>query len=106
MIHDLVYLETVIEYLNELIKLDPHAMDQLVKNRVECNQRLASHPTAQSILISEIDGERYEIGILGVLNGLFGIDDQGWGGIVAMFDDNGILMKFCRSNNNRQIRQY
>ena len=58
-------------------------MQQLVNFRVKCNEPLAEHETIQVWSVSE---ECY-VGLMGILNGLFGIDENGWGFIAAVFDD-------------------
>jgi hypothetical protein len=71
-------------------------MQALIAQRVPCNSALADHPTAQ---VAEHEGQ-VKIGLLGVLNALFGtLDDKagkyaGWGIIAAEYDDDGMLVKF------------
>jgi len=69
----------VIDYLNELVELDREAMQELVDGRVDCNNQFAEHSV---------------VGMLGVLNGLFGIDPDGCGPIAAVFEDDGTLTGF------------
>lgn len=53
----------------------------------------SDHPTVQVRLI---DGE-YKVGVIGVINGIFGTADDGYGAIAAIFDDeNKKLTKFKR----------
>lgn len=80
-----VTIAEVVSLLNELAVLDPDAMHALVENRVVCNDALADHPTVQVASRGEWNGAGYEFGILGVLNGLFGSDEAGWGAIAAVF---------------------
>ena len=63
-----------VAYLNELVRLDRPAMHALVESRVPCQEALADHPTVQVVS----DGEDAVVGFLGVLNGLFGTDAEGW----------------------------
>ena len=87
---------TAVAILNELVTCDPVAMHALVEQRVPCNQALENHPTAQ---VGEHEGQ-VRIGLLGVLNALFGALDAkagkfaGWGIIAAEYDDDGTLVKF------------
>jgi len=80
----------VVALLNEAVKLDPVAMHALVEARVPCNKALADHPTIQVSAYDELTGEPtpnwFKVGILGILNGLFGTDSAGWGYITANFD--------------------
>lgn len=79
-----------ISFLNELLGLDPAALESLIDLRVPCNKELGEHPTVQTTL----DNSIYKVGLLGILNGLFGTDADGWGHITAVYDDNEKLIKF------------
>ncbi len=80
---DMVLASRIIEYLNELLELDRSAVAALVANRTPCNTALAGHPTCQ--VVRQHRG--YSVGLLGVLNGLCGIDERGRGLIAAYFDE-------------------
>jgi hypothetical protein len=83
-IKESVTLDETIAFLNELVKLDAEALGSLVETRVPCNNALAHHATVQ---VNAYEGKcKYKVGLLGILNGLFGTDDKGWGGIAASFD--------------------
>ena len=86
-----VTIDDAIAYLNELIELDRPAMAALIANRVPCNKALADHPTAQ---VGQRHGG-FSIGMLGILNGLFGVDENDWGFITFVFED-GNLQKVVR----------
>lgn len=86
--------DDAITYLNELVKLDPKAMNALVETRHPCNQALADHPTAQ---VATSNGGLASVGLLGILNGLFGVDEDGWGPITANFDNDGALTNFTKT---------
>lgn len=74
---------SIIDYLNELHRLDPVAIHQLMETRVPCNQALSDHGTTQ---VSGTVGSP-TVGTLGILNGLVGVRDDGWGYITAVYDD-------------------
>lgn len=74
--------ERVVAFLNELLQLDRPAIAALTENRIPCNQEIANHPTCQ---VGSYHGG-LQIGLLGVLNGLCGIDELGRGAIEAMFE--------------------
>ena len=77
-----ITLDETIEFLNGLIEIDSEAVGRLITARVPCNEAMADHPTVQ---VGDCrDG--FEVGFLGVLNGLFGIDENGWGGITMIFE--------------------
>ena len=72
--------QDAVDLLNEAAKLNAQAIRALVDHRVRVNDKLADHPTIQVAV------NRYEVpylGMLGVLNGLFGIDEHGCGAILA-----------------------
>ena len=71
----------IADYLNELHVLDPHVISDMVEKRFPCNKALASHPTCQVIpgYVGNI------VGMLGVMNGLCGVDDMGRGAIAACY---------------------
>jgi hypothetical protein len=73
----------VCELLNEALALDPEAMQLLMEGRVACNQDLAKHATIQ---VASTDNG-YRVGLLGILNGIFGISDKGWGPIAALCEE-------------------
>lgn len=93
MIKSSVTVHDVVSFLNELTALDPAAMHNLVESRVACNDPFADHPTLQVSSRVNGDGSDYEVGILGVLNGLFGTDDINYGPISASFEE-GRLVRF------------
>lgn len=78
-----ITIEETIKLLNEAVQADAKAMRDLIESRVECNATFAAHPTIQVANYHKKDA--YTVGLLGILNGLFGIDDKGWGSIAAVF---------------------
>ena len=80
-------IKDVINLLNEAVKLDQQAMENLVSTRVECNTQLLNHPTIQCTSDNRV-------GLLGVINGIFGIDDRFTGVIAASYNDDGKLTGF------------
>lgn len=82
MVKESVTIDEVIEFLNEILAVDEDAIYDLVETRVACNPALANHPTVQ---VSLQDG-KYTVGLLGILNGIFGTDEDGCGPIVATFN--------------------
>lgn len=71
----------VVALLNELLELDRPAVAALTTIRVPCNGRLADHPAVQ--VVAQHWG--FHVGMLGLLNGLCGVRDDGWGLIGAVF---------------------
>jgi hypothetical protein len=91
-----VSIDDVIAYLNELLSLDPKAMATMVGSRVPCNESLPDHSTAL-VLATGPTGTNARFGVLGLLNGLFGVRSDGLGGICAVFDKSDKLVTFART---------
>ena len=90
MINNPLSLDKAIEILNSLVVLDREAITNLIETRVFCNNALADHSTAQCHSYNK-DGRLVNtIGLLGVLNAIFGNYDSGprvkWGPIAAYYD--------------------
>lgn len=85
------------EFMNELIKLDPEGINRLVRARVQINNDLAEHPTVQVGTIRDTNQEvvGYDLGLMGILNGLFGTYDDGrragWGCIQYTWNTNELV---------------
>lgn len=84
MFRDSVTLDEVVTLINEAITLDPRAMYNLAESRVECNDALAAHPTIQ--VTREKKGEPAVVGLIGIIEGLFGTDDRGHGAIAFVYN--------------------
>ena len=91
-----VSMDDTITYLNELIELDRPALAALIASRVPCDLALAEHPSCQ--VRSQYGG--FYVGMIGVLNGLFGVgamDERGWGPMTLVFED-GNLQRVRRTD--------
>lgn len=84
-------VECAVKVLNGMLTCDREAIETLIEYRVPCNEELLNHPTAQ--VVASPDGI-LKIGLLGVLNGIFGCGADSIAYIVAVFDDNGKLIRF------------
>lgn len=61
-------IDTVVEFLNEALETDRDAIQALFKHRVPCNKAMAEHSTIQ------VRGKKNStLGILGLINGIFGM---------------------------------
>ncbi len=101
-------LDEAIACLNMIHAADPTVLGKLISFRVPCNSELALHPTVQVGLrdgwnedgsLKGGDGtlftdQPYEVGFLGVINGLFGVDYRQWGFIYAHFAEDEQLLGF------------
>lgn len=84
-IRESVTIDHVLEVLNRLLATDPVATRDLVLlARVPCNDDLAKDPTIQvrGYKVND-DDPAYSVGIIGIINGFFGVDEGGWGPITA-----------------------
>jgi hypothetical protein len=84
-IKESITIDETIDLLNELLKLDKSAISALVLNHKNpCNRELAEHPTVQVTAL--MDGNGYHVGLLGIINGMFGTFPDGWGPIMVIID--------------------
>ena len=90
MIKETVTLEETAEYLNELLKTDPGTINALFNIRSTCTEAFANHPTVQVGCQGEGKNRWCQVGFIGILNGLFGIDEKGWGHLVLTLDNGAI----------------
>lgn len=86
-----VSVSDAIDFLNSLFEIDGSAMLLLINSRVPCNERMANHKTVQ---VGKTD-DGYEFGLMGVLNGLFGSNDQGCGYIAVSIDGETGKLQAC-----------
>ncbi len=93
MIKENVTLKETAEFLNELLKTDPMAINALFNLRVYCNQPLSEHPTVQVGCQGKDNHKVCQVGFIGILNGLFGTDEKGWGHL-SIHMDNGAIVSF------------
>lgn len=99
--------QELIKRLNKLCK-DPHArklVRDLIETRVNVSEALAPHPTIQVQVLNDGIQDYYQVGFLGLLNGLVGVlpkrygDKAGWGHLSAIFsDDSTELQKFVHTS--------
>jgi len=99
MIKQTTTVQEVVELLNDLTKRDREGMETLVNTRVSVEAPIADHSTVQVMVHKADDGRTlYLIGALGLLNGLFGVDEStGMGAIAAVF---GVQCPKCGSDDN------
>jgi len=88
--------EDAIKVLNEALGCDHDAIKALIECRVSCNEELANHPTIQ---VRAYDPEGYKVGLLGILNGLFGSDKETGYGYISVDGD------FSMKNDGRVVAE-
>jgi len=82
----------VCNLLNEMLEQDYDCIHSLITNYVKCNDTVANHPTVQ---VRKYPEDKHPLlGMLGLLNGMFGIDDNGYGAIKYEIDDSGKILAF------------
>ena len=72
-----------IQVLNEALNIDHNAIEQIIEHRVTCNNKLADKTSIQ-VITSPHDNANL-VGALGLINGLFGLREDGYGFIVAIY---------------------
>jgi len=83
-----ITLDQTLSILNGALEKDPVAISELfLKARVRCNEALADHPTIQVRSIQVGLMTECSLGVLGLINGLFGVDERGWGPITMVVTD-------------------
>lgn len=91
MFDPILTVDAAIDRLNELLVLDPDLINNLVEKRWPANEAILNHPTVQV-------GEHQDVGLLGLLNGLFGVDERNRGPITAMYDQYNRIQEFGRTD--------
>jgi len=89
MIKQSVTPKEVVDFLNELLKVDRLAINAIFNSRVYCNKEMAEHPTIQVGRNEEVT----QVGIVGILNGLFGTYDNDYG-CISVYIENGEIEEF------------
>lgn len=88
----------VIDFLNSILKIDEKALNSLISHRVPCNKELGEHKTVQTLC----DNSNYTVGLLGLLNGMCGKDENDWGFIVAEVNEsNDQIERFIHSKDKK-----
>lgn len=94
MLKETVTVQDVCDVLNEMLKLDKDCITALVNHREPCNEAVANHPTIQ---VQQYPGDISRVGLIGVLNGMFGIREDGMGALAMVIEDNGDISGFKRT---------
>lgn len=87
MIKSSITPQDVVDLLNDMLAKDRLAVEALMGFHIACNKDLADHPTVQTA--GSVIGVT-SVGMLGLLNGLFGVFDEGkkvGHGIIVMTTD-------------------
>lgn len=102
-----ITVKQTIELLNTLVEMDRKAISSCFSARQACNETISSHKDIQTAFNKSL--EVSTLGILGILNFLFGSVPtgkfQGWGQIVALKDDNGQITKFAHIDELEELQK-
>lgn len=78
-----------------MLVLDYECLNALVSHRVMCNEGVANHATIQ---VQQYKGDEYtKVGLLGILNGIFGIREDGMGAICMEVEADGMIIGFSET---------
>lgn len=82
--------QQAVDVLNQALAADPKAIQLLFDYRVSVGDAVADH---ESIMVRTQHG-KHSLGVLGLLNGILGLNEKGTGPIKADLDDNGMIERF------------
>jgi hypothetical protein len=91
MLKESITPQDVCDLLNELLEKDYDCIHELISYRVKCNQAVADHPTVQVQCFKP--ESKPKVGLLGILNGLFGVREDLFG-IICMEVDGTRIVTF------------
>jgi hypothetical protein len=92
-----ITLTETIRFLNRALRFDPKGISVLFSIRTMVNKKIAEHPTIQVQMYKK----EPRLSLLGLLNGLFGVDKKGYGGITAWVEGDGRITKFCKTKHKK-----
>lgn len=96
---DIELADEIIRRLNALIE-DPDVrrdIGALMRDRVSVSAATANHPAIQVMDSRDPEGVS-TMSFLGLLNGVVGVREDGWGHVTAVIDDDGELERFQKTN--------
>jgi hypothetical protein len=76
-----VTAQDVCDLLNDMLVLDRKGTTAIVNHRHVCNKKISDHPTLMVRTVVEDKKKISTIGLIGILNGIFGIRPDGMGDI-------------------------
>jgi hypothetical protein len=87
-----ISLQSIIDNLNSILECDKKSIEELIEHRITCTMELAKHPTVQVLYNDAIKSNT--VGFLGMLNGVLGAREDGFGYVTALCDEAGHIIKF------------
>lgn len=70
---DEISAQYVVDFLNQLLQMDKYALTDMMSERISVNKELKNHPT---VLVKELVEGVPEIGLLSIINGMFGLEGE------------------------------
>ena len=70
---DEISAQYVVDFLNELLRMDKYALTDMMSERISVNKELKNHPTVK---VKELVEGVPEIGLLSIINGMFGLEGE------------------------------
>jgi hypothetical protein len=92
MLKEKITAQDACNMLNELLKLDYECTAALIRHHECCNKSVTEHPTIQVQCYGK--DKHPLLGIVGVINGMFGIREDGMGAICYESDENDKILGF------------
>jgi len=95
---DATAVDFAIKVLNEALEADRDAVSKLMEAEVEVNaEPFIDHPTIQVGHRDYDPDQPVILRPLGLINGLFGADQDAWGFIAMIVNDDGSIAEFIRT---------
>jgi hypothetical protein len=97
-------LEPVLNFFNNLATADNEALKSLILTRVSVNDKIANHPELIVLAKADSNGRPVDpkFGLLGVLNGIVGLLEDGWGRIGVEMDEDDKFYSFIDTQKWRE----
>ena len=94
-----ITIQDVCDFLNEMLALDYDMIHKMVVDKVECKRELVDHPT---VIVSLRNGKS-KVGLVGILNGMFGLRWDSRGPLSYYIKDGKIIRFEPTPENNSSV---
>ena len=99
-------IDRAVKMLNDMLRLDPDAMNMAMRISIRCNSSMANHETVQVLMSGtpEKHTEEYKFSMLGIINGLVGYNTKdSFCGVAMYLDRDGRIERFGKIMNTRIV---
>ena len=101
-----ITVKDVVAMLNEIHQIDPDLTTGMILHRFPCNKGIRDHKTVQAHCYGDDSLENPKVGLLGILNGILGIDKNHFGPIAGDFNkETKALLGFKMTNTDAITRE-